>query len=75
MNSSWKVRIILALGIGIIVFGDYLGYGNGSATVGQQHLQQKRSINDQNNIINDNHKNSKEGNNNYNDRVEGNCFV
>lgn len=28
MNSTWKIRIILAIAVGVIVFGDFIGYGN-----------------------------------------------
>lgn len=30
MNSTWKIRLILAVAIGVIVFGDFLGYGTSS---------------------------------------------
>lgn len=46
MNSSWKARIILAIGVGVIIFGDFLGYGNSSTGTpsnnSERHAEQKR---------------------------------
>lgn len=53
MNSSWKARIILAIGVAVIIFGDFLGYGNSSNSASSnnndsdRNSEQKRSIIDQ----------------------------
>lgn len=53
MNSSWKARIILAIGVGVIIFGDLLGYGNDSDSSSEssnnsnRHTEQTQAMIDQ----------------------------
>lgn len=72
MNSSWKARIILAIGIGVIIFGDFLGYGNGNNTASNNN-NDSNQINEQKRSINDHHTAIKEGS--TSGKVEGNIFL
>ncbi|XP_063708976.1 uncharacterized protein LOC134837524 [Culicoides brevitarsis] len=46
MNSSWKARLIMAIGVAVIIFGDFLGYGNsgnnapGNSNTSNRHAEQ-----------------------------------
>lgn len=46
MSSTWKVRIVLLLGISVIIFGDLLGYGNANtdSSTKEDSPVQKRSV-------------------------------
>lgn len=43
MSSTWKIRIILILGVFVMFFGDFLGYGNASDDK-KHSLQRRNSI-------------------------------
>lgn len=74
MNSSWKARIILAIGIAVIVFGDYFGYGNNNTSTLGNNNNSNRHTEQTQNIIEQRTPGIKEGS--TNGKVEGSlqCF-
>jgi len=69
MNSTWKIRIVLVLGVAVIIFGDFLGYGNANSAAEMQvkkHDVQKRAL-----IMDDSGENKVEDNKDSSSGGEG----